>query len=89
MNRENLKLIRIKPKLLGFFLILMEEKHTEIHSNKNFVIETITRYNYFRIVMDFNGNFYLAINAPIDKTRTVFFKIKRTIGMNSPSRKII
>ena len=52
----------------------------------NVDLETVANYCYLGMVLEFNGNFNLAINTLMEKTRKAYFKIKKTIGLNNPCR---
>jgi hypothetical protein len=48
--------------------------------------ETVSQYCYLGIVMRYNGSFNLAIS--MEKARTAYFKIKKTVSLNNPARLI-
>jgi hypothetical protein len=45
----------------------------------NVDIETVANYCYSGMVLQFNGNFNLAINTLMEKARKVYFKINQPI----------
>ena len=61
-------------------------KHLSQFTYNNVDLETVANYCYLGMVLKFNGNFNLAINTLMEKARKVYFKIKKTIGLNNPCR---
>ena len=67
----------------SLYLIIMEN-HMKIHSNYNYILETVKSYCYFGVTFKYSGHIGGSSNLLMEKGRKASFKIKKSIGLNNP-----